>query len=149
MGDLVDDRHRGHLRGRAGGVHVDDGDGLGLGGREERGDAGGVEEASKAIELYEKACGLGEVDGCNGAGELLAAPDSPPDAKSRALTAFIKACVGHSGYGCLRAGVAFHDGVGIPADLEKARSHFTRACDFSEQDGCRAAEQLTASSPRS
>ena len=107
--------------------------------------ARGVErEEGKAIELYEKACGLGEVDGCNGAGELLAGPDSPPDAKSRALTAFIKACVGHSGYGCLRAGVAFHDGVGIPADLEKARSHFTRACDFSEQDGCRAAEQLTA-----
>lgn len=108
--------------------------------------ARGVErDEARAIELYEKACGLGDVDGCVGAGELLAVPDAPPDAKNRALVAFVKACVGHSGYGCLRVGMAFHDGVGTQPDLEKARTHFARACEFSEQDGCRAAEQLAAS----
>lgn len=107
--------------------------------------ARGVErDEARAIELFEKACGLGEVDGCTGAGKLLGGPDSPDDAKARALAAFIKACVGHSGYGCLRVGIAFHDGDGAPQDLDKAKSHFTRACDFSDQDGCRAAAQLTA-----
>lgn len=108
--------------------------------------ARGVErDAPRAIEMYEKACGLGEVDGCTAVGDLLGAPETPPDAKSRALAAFIKACVGHSGYGCLRVGAAFNDGIGTQPDLEKARSHFARACEFSDQDGCRAAEQLTAS----
>ncbi len=99
----------------------------------------------RVIQTFQKACALGEITGCVGAGDLLSDPERPAEDRVNGLTAYIKACVGHSGYGCLKVGVAFHDGVGAPQDLTKAAAHFTRACDYSETDGCRAAEQLAAS----
>lgn len=109
-------------------------------------DAGdGVErDKRRAIELYERGCGLGEVDGCTGAGDLLAEPGNP-EKESRALAAYIRACTGHSGYGCLKVGIAFHDGIGTATNMEKAQSHFNRACEFAEPDGCHIAKQITAS----
>lgn len=105
---------------------------------------GAEPDLARVTKVYEKACALKDLDGCNGVGDLLADPEGPAEDKARSLTAFIKACVGHSGYGCLRVGVAFHEGIGTPPDLARAQAHFTRACEFSEKDGCRAAEQLAA-----
>lgn len=103
-------------------------------------------DIEKAVSIYQSGCDLGDIDGCNGAGDLLLAdPRGKADAKTRALAAFVSACVGHSGYGCLKVGVALHNGVGAPVDLEKARMHFTKACEWNEQDGCHAAKQLEGS----
>lgn len=96
----------------------------------------------QAIEMFQKGCKLGDIDGCTGAGDLLLLPQSSAEAKARGLTAFINACAGHSGYGCLKAGVAFHDGVGTKRDVTKAEQHFTRACEFQIADGCHVAQQL-------
>ena len=105
----------------------------------------GVErDVARVTRAYEKACALGDTDGCIGAGELLSDPDGPADAKAKGLSSFVKACVGHSGYGCLRVGVAFHEGIGTPRDLERAKAHFVRACEWSDKDGCHAAEQMAA-----
>ncbi|MBZ5713901.1 tetratricopeptide repeat protein [Nannocystis pusilla] len=102
----------------------------------------GVEpDPAGAIEMFQKGCKLGDIDGCTGAGDLLL-QQSSAEAKSRGLTAFINACVGHSGYGCLKAGIAFHEGVGTKRDVIKAEQHFSRACEFQIADGCHVAQQL-------
>lgn len=103
-------------------------------------------DIEKAVAIYLTGCDLGDTDGCNGAGDLLLADPKPrADAKTRALAAFISSCVGHSGYGCLKVGIALHDGIGAPKDIEKARMHFTKACEWNEKDGCHAVKQLEAS----
>ena len=101
-------------------------------------------DPQKALSMYEKGCDLGDVDGCTGAGDILSDPKNgnSNDAKTRALTSYISACVGHSGYGCLKVGIAMHEGIGIPRDEEKARTHFTKACEFNIKDGCEAVKQL-------
>lgn len=98
---------------------------------------------AKAVEFYEQACGLGETVGCTAAGDLLAA-SSKYDGKNRALSAYIRACTGHHPEGCLKVGIAFHDGIGTKPDLDKAMQHFNKACEWGQQDGCHAAEQLKA-----
>lgn len=104
----------------------------------------GVErDEVQAIALFEKGCKLGDIDGCTGAGDLLLAnPKGTVETRARGVAAYISGCVGHSGYGCLKAGIAFHEGVGIKRDVEKAAAHFKRACEWGEKDGCHVAQQL-------
>ena len=103
----------------------------------------GIErDTNKAIELYQKACGLAELDGCTAAGDLLSDPEGTPEAKARSYAAYNTACKRHNAYGCLKVGVAFHEGVGVPASPEAARTHFARACEFADEDGCRAEKLL-------
>ncbi|MCA9637373.1 MAG: sel1 repeat family protein [Myxococcales bacterium] len=96
-----------------------------------------------AIEHYEKACGLGEAEACNSAGDLLYEAKDPYD-QARALASYISGCVGNTGYGCLRVGVAFVEGIGTKPDLDKAAMNFRKACDFYNEDGCRNAKALEA-----
>lgn len=100
-------------------------------------------DTDKALSMYQKGCALGDVDGCTGAGDLLSDPSGANnDTKTRALTAYISACTGNSGYGCLKVGVAMYEGIGVPRDDAKARMHFNKACDFNVDDGCEAVKQL-------
>lgn len=110
------------------------------------GEGRGVEkDRENAVRIYLMGCDLGDTDGCNGAGDLLLADPKPrADAKSRALSAYISSCVGHSGYGCLQVGVALHEGIGAPRDIEKAKTHFAKACEWNVQDGCHVVKQLEA-----
>ena len=103
----------------------------------------GVERnVTLAIDLFQKACGLAELDGCTAAGDLLSDPEGTPEAKARSYAVYNTACKRHSAYGCLKVGMAFHEGVGVPANPEAARTHFARACEFADEDGCRAEKQL-------
>lgn len=104
----------------------------------------GVErDEVQAADMLQKGCKLGDVDGCVGAGDLLLSnPNSSHEAKARGLAAYVSACVGHSGYGCLKAGIAFHEGTGTKRDVERAAAHFTRACEWQVPDGCHVAKQL-------
>lgn len=103
----------------------------------------GVERnVTLAVDLFQKACGLAELDGCTAAGDLLSDPEGTPDAKARSYAAYNTACKRHNAYGCLKVGVAFHEGVGVPANAEAARTHFARACEFADEDGCRAEKLL-------
>ena len=106
----------------------------------------GVErDETRAITLYQSACRLGESGACANAGDLLLDAKRPPEDRARGLASYISACVGHNGYGCLKAAIAFHEGVGTKIDLERARMHFGKACDYNEQDGCRLEKALMAS----
>lgn len=105
----------------------------------------GIErDTNRAIEVYQAACRLGEAEGCAHAGDLLSALKPTPETRGRAFAAYNSACKGHNGHGCLRVAVAYYEGLGLKADVEAARVHFTRACDFLMEDGCRAAQQLAA-----
>jgi len=103
----------------------------------------GVErDTIKAIDLFQKACGLAELDGCTAAGDLLSDPEGTPEAKARSYAAYNTACKRHNAYGCLKVGMAFHEGIGVPASPDAARTHFARACEFADEDGCRAEKLL-------
>lgn len=104
--------------------------------------ARGVErDEEQAIMMFQAACRLGDADGCNSAGKLLVAQNSH-EAKSRGLAAFVSACTGHNAHGCLQVGIAFHNGVGTKPDIERARQHFVRACEWAEKEGCNLEKQL-------
>ncbi|WAS95616.1 tetratricopeptide repeat protein [Nannocystis punicea] len=103
----------------------------------------GVEaDQTQAIDLYQQGCKLGDIDGCTGVGDILLAPDSSAEAKMRGVTAYINACIGHSAYGCFKAGLAFHDGTGTKRDVVKAEQHFARACEWQHDDSCHVVKQL-------
>ena len=105
----------------------------------------GVEaDLTQAIEMYQSGCKLGDIDGCTGVGDLLFSQSSP-DAKMRGVNAYINACVGHSAYGCFKAGIAFHDGTGTKRDVAKAEQHFAKACEWQNDDACHVVKQLSAS----
>lgn len=107
-------------------------------------DGRGVErDPAKAIEFFEQGCGLGETVACTAAGDLLMATGKP-DGKNKALSAYIRACTGHHPEGCLKVGIAFHEGIGTRPDIDKALQHFTKACEWGHQDGCHVAEQIKA-----
>lgn len=99
-------------------------------------------DVNKAITLFQKACGLADLDGCNAAGDLLADPEGTPEAKARSYAAYNTSCKRHNAYGCLKVGVAFNDGVGVPPNPDAARKHFEKACEYNDEDGCRAAKLL-------
>ncbi|MCA9716536.1 MAG: sel1 repeat family protein [Myxococcales bacterium] len=96
------------------------------------------EDKLKAAELYEKACALGEADGCAWAGDLLFNPDpkSNFEYKARALTAYNSACVGYNGHGCLRLALCMYHGIGTNPSVERARDQFKNACELGVEDGC-------------
>ena len=100
-------------------------------------------DLTKAITLFQKACGLAELDGCNAAGDLLSDSESTPEAKARGYAAYNTSCKRHNAYGCLKVGLAFHDGIGVPPSPDAALKHFEKACEYADEDGCRAAKLLT------
>lgn len=99
-------------------------------------------DLSGAITLFQKACGLAELDGCNAAGDLLSDPEGTPDAKARSYAAYNTSCKRHNAYGCLKLGMAFHEGIGVPANAEAAKKNFEHACEYNDEDACRAAKLL-------
>lgn len=99
-------------------------------------------DLTRAISLFQKACGLAELDGCNAAGDLLSDPEATPEAKARSYAAYNTACKRHNAYGCLKVGLAFHDGIGVPASPDAAKTHFEKACEYNDEDACRAAKLL-------
>lgn len=106
---------------------------------------GAERDDTRAITLFQQGCRFGEAQSCAIAGDLLLDARRPAEDKARGLAAYVSACVGHNGYGCLKAAIAFHEGLGTKRDLERARMHFGKACDFNEQDGCRLEKALMAS----
>ncbi len=102
----------------------------------------GARDKARAAELYEQACGIGDADGCTLAGDLLFDPNGTTLVKARTFTAYNSACVGYSGRGCLQAAICFYDGIGVPPNIDKARSHFKDACELGVADGCHNAKRL-------
>jgi hypothetical protein len=104
----------------------------------------GARDKERAAELYEQACGIGAADGCTLAGDLLFDPKGSTLTKARTFTAYNSACVGYSGRGCLQTAICFYDGIGVPPNIDKARSHFTDACELGVEDGCHNAKRLAS-----
>ncbi len=96
------------------------------------------EDKLRAAELYEKACALGDGDGCAWAGDLLFNPDPKSDFehKARALAAYNSACVGYNGHGCLQLALCMYHGIGTNPSVERARDQFKNACELGVEDGC-------------
>ncbi len=106
----------------------------------------GVErDDTRATMLFQEACRLGDVDGCVGAGDLLVAlPRATPEDKARSFAAYNLACKRRHSEACLKLALAYYEGIGTPASAQAAQTHFARACEFGQQDGCRAAQQIEA-----
>jgi len=53
-------------------------------------------------------------------------------------------CDNKDGFACYRLAELYQFGRGGAVDLDKARTHFTKACEFNVKDGCDAVKQLDA-----
>jgi TPR repeat protein len=99
-------------------------------------------DRARAADLYEKGCGLGDVDGCVRAGDLLLDPALPWESQARGIAAYIGGCVGYNSYACVRVGVAMYEGTGMPPTPDRAAAQFKKACEMSDEDGCHLTKQL-------
>lgn len=96
-----------------------------------------------AARLYERACDLGESNGCMNGGTLYfyGGGDPPPD-PARGLGLLERACDLKHSLGCLKIGIVYQLGHGVAPDPELAFGYFQRACDLGLQGGCQYAGEL-------
>ncbi len=101
----------------------------------------------RAEELYAKGCRGGRGQDCLDLGRLYTQVAPADDAKAedfarQGVTLLQAACERNEGGACLELGVAYQEGTGVAADLERHRVLMERACGLGELRGC--AELATA-----
>ena len=92
---------------------------------------------SKANELYERACDLGDAEGCIKIADLYYNGIEISQNRPKAYTFYEKACDLNHGWGCFKLGMG-HAGGGddIRLDRSKADFYLKRACDLGKEDAC-------------
>ena len=96
-------------------------------------------DLNDAIELYQKACDLGDSDEC-----LILGPisDFYYTVKGSGLNytqlalIFQNDCNNGDGLACVALGFAYESGLGVDQDLFEAAEYFQRACDLGYEEGC-------------
>nr|WP_315058716.1 tetratricopeptide repeat protein [uncultured Campylobacter sp.] len=95
----------------------------------------------KAFALYEKACGLGDMDGCTavaGAYDGNALWGVVESDYEKAAGLYEKACEGGVGEACVRAAAHGNGEYGGTKDPQKACKYYRLACDYEDAQGCYA-----------
>lgn len=91
---------------------------------------------ARADSLYERACNLGLSRGCEDGMEL----NDPSSTGRRNIIRFAvfaeKACEGGNGDACVRIGVLYDVGLGVPKDTARANKLFKMGCAFENQRAC-------------
>ncbi|HEX2881785.1 MAG TPA: tetratricopeptide repeat protein, partial [Polyangiaceae bacterium] len=90
----------------------------------------------QASTLFERACQLGEPNGCFNLGNLYYAGRGVSENKQRAFSLFEQACNAGKAAGCINAGTMYDDGEGVTAEPPKAFALFKKACEGNEAVGC-------------
>lgn len=88
-------------------------------------------DVKEAAKLFEKACILGDPEGCTGHGITLA--DSQPDLALAALSA---GCDGGDPRGCFELGGMYERHADAVDDLQRAARAYDRACRLGDSFGC-------------
>lgn len=94
-------------------------------------------DISKAIELYEKACKLGEDSACATLGNLYKDGKYVKQDYSKAFDYSQKACLSNKNSGgCETLGYMYQHGVGVKQNFVKSAFYYQKACELSNQDSC-------------
>jgi hypothetical protein len=90
-----------------------------------------AKDLARAVKYYMRGCYAGVSYACGDAGEILlkGAPDVPAD-PARASRLLVSSCTSQysSANHCYQAGLVFEQGNGVPADANRAKSYYKRAC---------------------
>lgn len=100
---------------------------------------------ARAALTLQRACDLGNADGCADLGALLLEGAEGVDRNTPvALSILAAACDAGSGHGCARLGDAHLRGIGVPGSASRAADLFSRACERNDPAGCRQIGELFA-----
>jgi TPR repeat protein len=88
-------------------------------------------EATKAAELFRRACDRGDLAGCNGLGACYGHGTGVPRDDVRARELFQRGCDGNLGIACKGLGDVFAD-----TDAKRARELYRRACELGYARAC-------------
>ncbi len=95
-----------------------------------------AKDPKRALELFDKACGLEHGGGCSDLGiALLSSEAGAPDPK-RAAASFERACKLGEANGCFNLANLYYDGVGVDADKAQAITLYEQACNAGKAAGC-------------
>lgn len=98
---------------------------------------GATKNATRAGELYRRACDLGFGTACGELAVMILDGVVPGD-PSDAVALCTKGCDAKSAAACALLGSMYQEGSGVDADASIAAKHYERACDLGEAHGCSA-----------
>lgn len=102
-------------------------------------------DEARSQTLFERACELGDYEGCVSLGvQLDARASTNPEGPARAVDLYRKACDQNVASGCLFLGYTYSgDGghVGAPPDPALAATHFKKACELGSSEACSEASK--------
>jgi TPR repeat protein len=93
-------------------------------------------DATRAAELYAKACELNQASACSDLGILVAEGTGTPRDAGRAAELFDQACKLGEANGCFNLGTLYYDGSGVEKDPQRAFELFSQACNAGKAAGC-------------
>lgn len=97
---------------------------------------GGPIDGDAQLAALERACALGDQEGCNNLGWSLARGTSRAKNPQRARELFAASCAKDNLHGCDGLAQAWRDGIGGPIDLNKASQIWATACARSDGSSC-------------
>ncbi len=96
----------------------------------------------KAVEFYQKACGLNSGLGCTFLGFSYAKGKGVKQDDFKAVALHQKACGLNSWLGCIFLGALYEEGIGIKQSSIKALEYYGKACDLKDKFGCQMYAKL-------
>jgi TPR repeat protein len=95
-----------------------------------------AKDASRAAELYRKACDGGQLAACSNLGERYLEGTGVPKDPGRAAELLRRACNGQAMHSCWALALLYGDGTGVPKDPAGAVELLRKACDGGYMRGC-------------
>ncbi|MSP26247.1 MAG: sel1 repeat family protein [Myxococcales bacterium] len=94
-------------------------------------------DVSQALSLFEQACVKGQHDACDGISRIQFRSEELRLARSEARPHPAEApCAKGSAQDCATAGIAYYNGDGVNADIDRAVGYLQRACSGGYQPSC-------------
>ena len=94
-------------------------------------------DATKASELYKKACDKGDVRGCTKLGILYFTADGVKEDHKKAKKLFIKGCKKNYALACYQLGTIYkRGGTGIKRNFRKSRMFYGYGCKVGLEKSC-------------
>ncbi len=97
---------------------------------------GAVQDFSKALFYFHKACEAGNEVGCSEVGYMYEMGKGVAQDYAKAAFLYEKSCKKGDGEGCNNLGDMYYKGLGVLQDYEKAASFLQKACDSEVVIGC-------------
>jgi TPR repeat protein len=107
-----------------------------LGQRYAAGSGGVAKDEALGARLFQRACDLGDAEGCNKLGLAFESGEGVPVDYGRAMDLFTRACSAGAAEGCNNQGALYEHGLGVPENLGDAQRLYTQACRHGSGIGC-------------